>query len=528
MLRYTILIFIALAAGTLSLLALTDAPDAVLADGGRYYGPLVDDRLHGRGKLEWANGAVYTGGFTDGLMSGEGRMEFADGDIYEGEFHQGLMHGQGRLENPRGHVYQGTFDKDQLVEGTYTGDLGTRYEGEFKHWMFHGRGRLETEYGEVREGRFELGEHVAGTYIESDGWTYEGEFVKGWLQGQGRSVDPEGNVYIGDFHDGTPHGTGRMEYANGDVYEGEFEYGWRHGEGELIPAGDGEVRRGTWVYDSLEADGEADNGARGVETVLYNQSELLASALEALEPGDPETIDLYLLAVAGDGSQEVFRREVEFANALFARRFGTRGRSVMLVNSRTSFEDIPLATNTSFERALSTLDERMNDDDILFVYLTSHGTRDHRLVLDQNMMHLPDLQAARMGEMLEASGIRWKVVVVSACYAGGFIEPLDDSNTLVITAAAADRQSFGCSDTAEFTYFGRAYLHDALAETGDFHAAFDHAATLIEEREAEEGMSPHSAPQIHAPEPALTHLARWRSQREVTQGRAEPAPDTGE
>jgi Peptidase C13 family len=44
--------------------------------------------------------------------------------------------------------------------------------------------------------------------------------------------------------------------------------------------------------------------------------------------------------------------------------------------------------------------------------------------------------------LLKKSGIRWKVVVISACYGGGFIDPVKDDTTLVITATRHDRRSF--------------------------------------------------------------------------------------
>jgi len=84
---------------------------------------------------------------------------------------------------------------------------------------------------------------------------------------------------------------------------------------------------------------------------------------------------------------------------------------------------------------------------------------------------------------------------VSACYAGGFIEPLRDDNSVVIAAAAADRTSFGCDSGRELTYFGEAYLRDALAKTRSFAAAFDLAKESIARKEAEEKLEP-SAPQI--------------------------------
>lgn len=500
---------------SVSLLALSNSPDAVLADGGRYFGPLVDGRLHGEGELKWENGARYTGDFEHGLMAGDGRLETAGSDVYEGQFQSGMKHGNGRLETSGGEVFEGRFERDVFVDGTYTDGRGNLYEGEMKSWYFHGDGRLETRYGEVREGRFEEGEHVEGTYTQADGTTDEGQFVDGGLQGEGRRADTQGNVYNGEFHQGEPYGSGRMEYADGSVYEGEFEYGFRHGEGTMTSADGGEAESGLWRYGSLvDGDSEASRRGQAVETVLYNQSELLDSALSEIEPGDPDKIDLYLLAVGGDGSQEVFRREVAFVVDLFDERFGTESRSVSLVNSRTSYEHIPMATRTSVGRTLDTLAERMDDEDILLVYMTSHGSQDHRFVLDFNDMLLPDLAADQLGEMLAASGIEWKVVVVSACYSGGFIEPIRDGTTMVITAAASDRMSFGCSDEADLTYFGRAYLAEALNETDDFRAAFDTAVERIEDREQDEDISPHSNPQVVAPEPIQAQLERWRAQRQ--------------
>lgn len=506
---------------SLSLFALSDSPDAVLPDGGRYFGPLVDGKLHGKGELTWDNGASYVGHFEDGLMAGNGRLETADGAVYEGQFEAGMMNGMGRLETPGGESFEGRFEADEFVDGTYTDDQGNRYEGEMKHWYFHGEGRLETRYGEVLEGRFEEGDLVRGTYTWADGTIDEGRFVNGSLQGEGRRVDIQGNVYTGEFHRGEPQGAGRMEYADGRVYEGEFEYGFRHGEGTLAPGDAAPAEAGTWRYGPLVSDGVGGgNDIRGqaVETILYNQADLLDRALADIQPGNPDKIDLYLLAVGGDGSQEVFRREVAYAVDLFNERFETEGRSVSLVNSRTSYESIPMATRTSLGKSIEVLADRMDDEDILFVYMTSHGSREHQLVLDFNDMQLPDLSADELGEILSDSGIKWKVVVVSACYAGGFIEPMREDTTMIITAAAADRTSFGCSDEADMTYFGRAYLAESLSETDDFRAAFDTAVERIKKREEDEGVSPHSNPQAVAPAPIQGHLERWRQQRQ-THGR---------
>jgi hypothetical protein len=76
--------------------------------------------------------------------------------------------------------------------------------------------------------------------------------------------------------------------------------------------------------------------------------------------------------------------------------------------------------------------------------------------------------------------------VISACYAGGFIEPLKDPDTVLITAAAADRTSFGCSDDRDLTYFGEAFYRDALPRATSLQDAFQLARAAIATREQAE------------------------------------------
>jgi len=259
-----------------------------------------------------------------------------------------------------------------------------------------------------------------------------------------------------------------------------------------------------------------------VETALDNQQELLGRAIAALKPRDRGRINLYLLAVAGDGSQEVFRREVDFVSRQFAQRFGTAGRAIALVNSRSTVHTVPMATLTSIRESLGAIAARMDkQEDILFVFLTSHGSREHELTLAQNGIDLPDLSAPELGRLLKSSGIRWKVVVVSACYSGGFIDPLKDDGTLVITAARHDRTSFGCADENEFTYFGRAFFKEALPQAASFQDAFRKAEMIVHAMEMRELKAPagknpaefdHSLPQMHAPDPIARHLLRWWAQ----------------
>lgn len=231
------------------------------------------------------------------------------------------------------------------------------------------------------------------------------------------------------------------------------------------------------------------------EDMLYREPELLARALAQLQPGRPGAIDLYLVGMAGYADQDVFMREVEFVQRLFAQRFGTGSRSLLLVNNPATVEQAPIATATALRAALQRVGAVMNPEDILFLYLSSHGSEDHHFAVEFAPLQLNDIDPPMLRKMLDDAHIRRRVVVISACYSGGFVDALKDPDTLVITAAAADRTSFGCSNEADFTYFGKAYFDEALRRTSSFIEAFDLAKASIARREKRQGYD-FSNPQI--------------------------------
>ncbi|HKU48264.1 MAG TPA: C13 family peptidase, partial [Burkholderiales bacterium] len=176
---------------------------------------------------------------------------------------------------------------------------------------------------------------------------------------------------------------------------------------------------------------------------------------------------------------------------------------------------LPIASVATIGEALRTVAARMNlDEDILFLFLTSHGTPQHDLKLQQPPMALRDLPASELGRMLRTSRIRWKVVVVSACYSGGFIDALRDDSTLIITAARHDRTSFGCADENDFTYFGRAFFKEALPSSRSFRDAFEKADALVGEWERRDlPKEPRSLPQLRSTPAIDAHLERWGAQK---------------
>jgi hypothetical protein len=234
-----------------------------------------------------------------------------------------------------------------------------------------------------------------------------------------------------------------------------------------------------------------------VERTYYDQSHIFDRSFDALEPNRPGVVDLYFVGFGSYAHQDVFLREVRSVRELFDERFDTAGRSLALINNQATVEDLPLASVTNLWWALSELPKVMDaEEDVTFLFLTSHGSEDFRLSVDFWPLGLNDLSAEELDSLLDDAGIKWRVIVVSACYSGGFIDALKDDNSLIMTASRSDRTSFGCDHKRDYTYFGEAYFDQQLRSEISFIEAFHKAANAIAARELAEGLTA-SEPQIH-------------------------------
>ncbi|VVQ04399.1 hypothetical protein PS910_04131 [Pseudomonas fluorescens] len=543
-------------------------PDARLPDGGRYRGEVVDGLLQGEGRIDYPNGSWYAGGFHDGQWHGQGEWHGSNGEVYRGQFVEGLFQGVGTLSTLASH-YSGTFRHGRRDgEGTLK-ELESLYRGQFKNDQYDGAGQLDLADGSRYQGLFTKGKpNGAGVRSDASGNQYSGQFVDGQLQGAGTFNSVDGEQYIGDFKNNRLEGRGRYENADGDVWIGEFKDGSLMGEGELLgsdgshykggfrdwrftgqgrlqladgshyiggfendayqghgrlTSSDGRIEAGFWVNGLRNRDEKGKLLPDPLELALLNQGKLLEQSLATLPRSTPP-IELYSLVLAGDGQQSVFLREADYVSKLLKVRFGARGQ-VTLVNHRDHLADRPMATRENLTRAAQALAERSGPEDLVFIYLTSHGSQDHQLVLDQPRLQLADLTASELASALAPLEHRDKVIVISACYSGGYIDPLKDDRTLIMTAARPDRVSFGCSEEADFTYFGDALFAQAFNQTDDLKQAFELASATVAERERTEGFEA-SQPQLWAPPAVLAHWQRLRQQqaRKALQSDARTAP----
>jgi hypothetical protein len=119
--------------------------------------------------------------------------------------------------------------------------------------------------------------------------------------------------------------------------------------------------------------------------------------------------------------------------------------------------------------------------------------------------------------VLDNAHIKNRVVIVSACYAGIFVPPLANDNTIVLAAADAQHTSFGCAPERDWTYFGDAFFRQSVRPGWDFQHAFDNARVLIHGWEMMDRAVP-SNPQAHFG-PALVARLKPMFQSEQDAGR---------
>lgn len=234
------------------------------------------------------------------------------------------------------------------------------------------------------------------------------------------------------------------------------------------------------------------------QEVFEAQQAVWQQRVDALAPQRPGVTDVYALVFSPYADGDVFLRESSMVATLLAERFDAQGRVLHLVNHPSTFETHPWATRLNMERAIAALGARMDrEHDVLVVYLTSHGAQDFRLAASNGPLDVEPVSPGELRSALDKAGIRNRVVVVSACYSGGWVGPLASDDTLVMTAADADHTSYGCGQRSELTFFGRAVFAEALRTTHSFEQAFAAAVPVIRRREDEAGKDDgFSNPQI--------------------------------
>lgn len=216
------------------------------------------------------------------------------------------------------------------------------------------------------------------------------------------------------------------------------------------------------------------------EPVLALQRELQDDALAGLEDHAGGIVDLYFVGFAPDGAGSTWTDRMATAKGVMEGHWGASGRALAYVNDLRAIGTAPMATVTHLREAIAEVAGASDpDEDVLMLYVAGRSNRDGTLRVALPPLDLVQLSGPGLRSLLDESGIRWRIVVLSVCTPGPFVEALADENTVVVANAAAGEDDAECARGGEPVSFGDAFYGEAMPRATSIAGAFDAARTLF-------------------------------------------------
>jgi Peptidase C13 family len=189
--------------------------------------------------------------------------------------------------------------------------------------------------------------------------------------------------------------------------------------------------------------------------------------------------------MAGDNQLDVFDNATKTLKSMFLRMGVQSGNIRELSASQAEIRRGALPANAeNLEGSLRDL--AVGKGDACLVHLTSHGTRQGFF-----LRNAPGITPARLNSILERScGDQPTVVLISACYSGVFLDRVMlKPNRIILTAAAEDRTSFGCSSENQYTYWDGCLI-DSFSQSDNWALLYGAIKKCVETKEAQNRFMP--------------------------------------
>lgn len=166
--------------------------------------------------------------------------------------------------------------------------------------------------------------------------------------------------------------------------------------------------------------------------------------------GDVPAARWHAVLIAGDNNSP------SFDNGIDALRDKLAARGVRDIRLLTSDPGRNPSAEVASAANVSSALRNAGGAGACLAFITSHGTEAGAVLRQANGIVGP----TALDNALDAGcGSLPTVVIVSACHSGVFLTPgMRQANRVVLTAAAADRVSFGCGAGDRFTYYDQCLL----------------------------------------------------------------------
>jgi hypothetical protein len=218
-----------------------------------------------------------------------------------------------------------------------------------------------------------------------------------------------------------------------------------------------------------------------------------AAAAPVQDAGPPASLQMRAVLVAGDGGLRVFDNAVASVAAWLRAHEAVPSGGITRLSAATRVLARHQAEPASWRRIMHAVAQlKPAAGQGCFVFITSHGIHGGGVALSYDD---DELQPAELDRALQAGcGDAPTVAIVSACYSGGFTRPpMARPNRIVLSAARADRPSFGCGAGETYTFFDQCLLN-SLRGGASWREVFQATRACVAEREQRDDETP-SEPQ---------------------------------
>jgi hypothetical protein len=182
---------------------------------------------------------------------------------------------------------------------------------------------------------------------------------------------------------------------------------------------------------------------------------------------------------------------VELADRL---RDNSKYQVVPMIASDLASRRYPIADDRTLASMVHSAAAQAAPGDVVFVHISTHGAP-RELARKVDNQQATGMNARALARALAPLAGHPTIIVISACYAGSLIGDLREPSRIIITAARADRSSFGCGAGNRHTLFGQAELAAFGQTNHSLHQVFTAIRAEVARMEREQHFMP-SQPQV--------------------------------
>lgn len=229
------------------------------------------------------------------------------------------------------------------------------------------------------------------------------------------------------------------------------------------------------------------------DALLDRQLEAIDSHLKKTGPHQRTTI---YVGSAQHSQSKVFQSDILLMQQKL-REINPDMQSILLSNQLITSQLVyPFATRSSLDRVFQTLGGWSKHYPINVVTLiATHGNVDV-LAVNIGNTNWPPVQSVHIQKWLADLNNASSAWLLSACYSGSFVRPLAGPGRVILTAAAHNRNSFGCAYHDKNTYFIGNLLGTSWNPDATWLENHRLMADNIAKLEQQNGL-PNSSPQIN-------------------------------